>query len=248
MIIIKSPQEIAIMREGGKILAKILKKVEKEAKPGVTTKELDEYAEKLALKYGSRPSFKGYNNYPSALCVSVNEEVVHGIPSGRKLKEGDIVGLDMGIYYKGLCTDSAVTVGIGKISSKAERLIKVTEQALKYGIDVVKPEAHIGDIGFAIQSYVESQGFSVVRDLVGHGVGKNVHEAPQIPHFGRKGSGLKLKEGMTIAIEPMVNAGKYYVHQAKDGWTFVTSDGSLSAHFEHTMAVTKNGCEILTAL
>ena len=248
MIILKTNEEIAIMREGGKILAEILKELAKEAKSGVMTKELDDYAEELILKYKATPSFRGYNGYPTALCVSINEEVVHGIPSERKLKTGDIVGLDLGIYYKGLCTDSAVTVGVGKISQKAKRLIGATKKSLYRGISAVKSGASIGDIGFAVQSYAEDQGFSVVRDLTGHGVGKKVHEPPQIPNYGKKGKGLKLKKGMTIAIEPMINEGKYFVHQQKDGWTFVTSDGNLSAHFEHTMAVTKNGCEILTAL
>lgn len=248
MIFIKTKKEIELMRQGGKILAKILNELEKETKPGTNTHDLNELAENLAKKFGAKPSFKGYRNYPASLCVSINSEVVHGLPKKRILKEGDIVGLDFGLFYQGYYTDMAKTVPVGKISSLAQKLIFVTKKALDLGIAQVKPGNHIGDISFAIQSYVEANGFSVVRDLVGHGVGKKIHEPPQVPNFGEKGTGVKLEEGMTLAIEPMVNAGSYKVKLLSDGWTFVTCDGSLSCHFEHTVAVTKTGFEILTKI
>lgn len=246
MVILKTPGEIAIMREGGKRLAKILQELVLQTRAGVTQKELNKLAEKLVYKFGGKPSFLNYKNYPASLCVSVNNEVVHGLPTNRKFREGDIVSLDFGIWYKGLCTDMAVTCGVGKISPQAERLILTTKKALEIGEVEVKPGNYIGDISFAIQNYVEKQGFSVVRDLVGHGVGKKVHEDPKIPNFGKKGKGIKLKKGMTLALEPMVNMGTWKVKLLADGWTFVTADGKLSAHFEHTVAVTEKGCEVLT--
>jgi methionyl aminopeptidase len=248
MILIKSDKEIQLMRRGGRILARILDELEKKTRPGVVTADLNNLAEDLAKKFGAKPSFKSYRNYPASLCVSVNSEVVHGLPKKRILREGDIVGLDFGLLYKGYYTDIARTVGVGKISSLARKLIFVTKKALDLGISQVKPGNHIGDIAFAIQNYVESKGFSVVRDLVGHGVGKKVHEPPQVPNFGKKGTGIKLEKGMTIAIEPMVNVGSHEVKILPDGWTFVTSDGGLSCHFEHTVAVTEDGFEILTKI
>lgn len=254
MIYIKTPEEIALIREGGKILAQILIDLGKAVKPGMKTIELDRLTESLVFKYGAKASFKNYkpdfnsSGYPASICISVNEEVVHGIPGERILREGDIVGLDMGILYKGLFTDAAITVAVGAITPEAEKLISVTKESLDRAIRAAKVGAHLGDIGWAVQSYVEENGFSVVRDLVGHGVGKFVHEQPEIPNFGRQGTGLELKEGMVIAIEPMVNAGTYKVKTLADGWTFVTQDKKYSAHFEHTVAVTKNGAEVLTKL
>ncbi|MEW6407383.1 MAG: type I methionyl aminopeptidase [Patescibacteria group bacterium] len=246
MVILKTPGEIAVMREGGRRLAKILQEIVLQTKAGVTQKEINKLAEKLAYKFGGRPSFLNYKNYPASLCVSVNNEVVHGLPKNREFKKGDIVGLDFGFWYKGLCTDMAITCGVGKISPQAERLILTTKKALELGEAEVRPGNYIGDISFTIQNYVEKQGFSVVRELVGHGVGKKVHEDPKIPNFGKKGEGIKLKTGMALALEPMVNMGTWKVKLLADGWTFVTADGKLSAHFEHTVAVTKDGYEVLT--
>lgn len=245
MITIKSEEEIRIMEEGGKILANILKEVSKLVKPGITTKELDRAAEALILKYG-KPSFKGYEGFPACLCTSINEEIVHVIPSNRVLKEGDIVSLDSGIFYKGFHTDMAVTVPVGKISLEAQRLIRDTKKALKRGIKKIRPGNTIGDISNTIQRYIESQGFGLVRELCGHGIGKNVHEEPQIPNYGKRGTGPKLAEGMVICLEPMLTAGDWKIKKAKDGYGFQTKDGSLSAHFEHTIAVKKYGCEVLT--
>lgn len=254
MIIIKTPDEISIMKEGGKILATILEEVSATVVPGVSTMELNELAEKLIRKAGGDPAFLNYivegeedNPYPGTLCTSVNSEVVHGIPSKNGiLKEGDIIGLDIGMFYKGLCTDTAKTVGVGNISKSTQRLIDITQQALKKGISQIKSGAQIGDIGSAIQKYVEGEGFSVVKQLVGHGVGKKVHEEPRVPNYGESGTGLTLEEGMTLAIEPMVNVGEEHVKTEDDQWTITTLDKSLSAHFEHTIAVTKKGCNILT--
>lgn len=257
MIYLKSPEEIAILREGGKILAQILEDLRKAVKPGIKTIELDRLAESLVFKYGAKASFKNYQpsfnhegqgGYPASVCVSVNEEVVHGIPGERILKEGDIVSLDMGVLHKRYYTDAALTVGVGKISPKAKKLINVTKKSLELAIGETKIGNRLGDIGWAVQHYVEKNGFSVVRDLVGHGVGKFIHEEPEIPNYGRKGAGLKLKEGMVLAFEPMVNIGKFGVKVLPDGWTFVTIDKSLSAHFEHTVAITKNGPEVLTRI
>lgn len=256
MVYIKTSEEIALMREGGKILAQILIDLGEAVKPGIKTIELDRLAESLVFKYGAEASFKGYEpsfnsdngGYPASVCVSVNEEVVHGIPGNRILKEGDIVSLDMGVLHKGYYTDAAITVGAGKISLVAQKLIDTTKRSLELGIAEVKAGGHLGDIGFAVQSYAEKNGFSVVRDLVGHGVGKYIHEAPEIPNYGKRGKGLKLEEGMTLALEPMVNIGRPEVRVLSDSWTFVTSDRSLSAHFEHTIAITENGVEVLTKL
>jgi len=257
MIYIKTPEEIALIREGGKILAQILDNLGKTVKPGMKTIEIDRLAESLVFKYGAVAAFKNYKpvfnhknqgGYPASVCVSVNEEVVHGIPGERALLEGDIVSLDMGVLYKGYFTDAAITVGTGKISPQAQKLIKATKESLDFGIAQIKAGNHLGDIGAAIQKYVEANGFLAVRDLVGHGVGKFIHEEPEIPNFGKSGTGLELVEGMVLAIEPMVNAGSYKVKCLADGWTFATQDKKYSAHFEHTVAVAKNGAEVLTRL
>src|SRR3989338_10263872 len=239
MITIKTPEEIQIMAEGGKILATVLKEIEKMVKPGIATIELDRASEALILKHGARPAFKGYEGFPYSLCASVNEEIVHGFPSEKILKEGDIVGLDLGVLYKGYNTDMAVTVPVGNIRSEAKRLIMVTKKALKRGIKKVRHGVTVGDIGNTIQRYIEDQGLGVVRDLCGHGIGKEVHEEPKVPNYGDRHKGTVLKEGMVICIEPMVTVGDYNLKKSKDGYGFVTSHGSLSAHFEHTIAITK---------
>ena len=249
--IIKSVQEIELIAEGGVILHKILQQVAKQAQPGVSTESLNVLAEKLIVEAGGRPSFKGYgekkNTFPAGLCTSVNDVVVHGIPSQKAiLKDGDIVGLDIGMEYKNLYTDHAITVGVGQISAKARRLVETTKKCLDEAIRQAKPGNKIGDIGFAIQSTAEKNGFNVVRDLVGHGVGYDVHEDPAVPCYGKKDVGLTLKEGMVLAIEPMVCEYNYLLNVDKDGWTIRTADGGLSAHFEHTVAVTQKGARILT--
>lgn len=248
MIQIKSQEEIKIMREGGIILANVLNQIEKMVKSGVTTIELDRAAEALILKQGALPAFKGYEGFPYSLCTSVNEEIVHGFPSERILKEGDIIGLDLGVLYKGYNTDMAITVPVGNISFEAKRLIMVTKKALKRGIKKVRPGNTMGDIGNTIQRYIEDQGLGVIRDLCGHGIGKEVHEDPRIPNFGTRHKGEVLKEGMVICLEPMVTMGDWHLKKAQDGYGYATKDGSLAAHFEHTMAVTKNGVRILTEL
>jgi len=251
-ILIKSEQEISIMREGGKILAEVLQTVADAVKPGITTKELDEIAEREIKKRGAEPSFKNYSpvpglRYPASICISINDEVIHGIPrSDKVIKDGDIVGLDMGGKYKGYYTDMTKTVLTGKCSDEAKKLVCVTKDCLIAGIAQAKVGNRIGDIGAAIQEVAENAGFSVVRDFVGHGVGKFVHEPPEIPNYGKAGQGIELKEGMTIALEPMINAGGSDVEILEDEWTVVTADGSLSAHFEHTVAITKNNPEVLT--
>lgn len=235
------------MREAGKRTREILELVRSLVKPGVTTYDLDKAAEDKLKEWGIRPAFKGYHGYPAVLCTSVNDEVVHGIPSKKRvLKEGDVVSVDFGLFYDGYVGDSAITIPVGKIDEKTARLLKTTEESLYAGIKAVKPGATLGDIGAAVQRVVEREGFSVVRDFVGHGVGTQMHEDPQVPNYGKPGRGLKLREGMVIAIEPMVNAGTYEVEVLDDGWTAVSADGSMSAHFEHTVAVTANGVRILT--
>lgn len=255
MTTIKTPEEIKILRDGGKILASVLRLVGDYARPGIATIELDEYAEKLIKEAGGEPSFKNYKTsrdkypYPASLCVSVNDEVVHGIPSPEKfLKEGDIVSLDLGLKWKGLYTDATITIGIGKINAEARKLLDITKSALERGIKIIEEGAAIGDIGFAIQPYVEKNGFNVVKKLVGHGVGYDVHEEPEIPNWGKKGIGEILKAGMVFAIEPMVVLGSGDIVLDKNGWTWKTKEGSLSAHFEHTVAVAKRGAEVLTKL
>lgn len=248
MIILKSRQEIEKMRKSNAIVAAVLDELRKKIRPGVRTLELDRISEDLALKKGARPAFKGYRGYPYSLCASVNSEVVHGMPSERELKEGDIISLDFGILNDGYYGDAAVTVPVGAISPAAQRLLTVTEEALYRGIAEVKAGHRIGDISAAIQGHVEAAGFSVVRDLVGHGIGKNLHEDPQVPNYGTSGRGVELKPGMVFAIEPMVNEGTYRVDILRDGWTVVTADGKLSAHFEHSVAITENGPVILSRL
>lgn len=248
MVILKQPDEIAKARASNRIVAEVLSVLREKVKPGVTTRELDRIAESVTDKRGAKPAFKGYRGYPYSLCTSVNEEVVHGMPSNRVLVDGDIVGLDFGVCYQGLYGDSAITLPVGRASDQAIRLMQVTEQSLYAAIDQACNGNRLGDISAAVQETVEAVGYSIVRDFVGHGIGKSLHEDPQIPNFGKKGRGIELKEGMILAIEPMVNAGKYKVKILSDGWTVITADGSLSAHFEHSVAITDNGPEILSKL
>jgi len=248
MITIKSPEEIEILREGGEILASITEKLSKMVKPGITTKELNMAAESHIFKFGAKPAFKGYEGFPATLCTSVNEEIVHAVPSARILKEGDILSLDLGILYKGFYTDMAITIPVDerKVSPEALRLIRVTKKSLKLGIKKARAGNTFGDIGNTIQRYVEGRGFSVVRELCGHGIGKKLHEDPQIPNYGKRRSGEEIKEGMVFCLEPMVTMGDWRLKRTKDGFGYQTVDGSLSAHFEHTIAVTKKGAEVLT--
>lgn len=249
MIILKSEDEIKRIADACRIVAETLKDIKKILSPGITTLELDRFAESFINSKGGRPAFKGYRGYPASLCTSVNEQVVHGIPSATKrLKEGDIISLDLGTYYKGFYGDAAVTLPIGKINDTAERLLIATEGALYEGIKNAVVDNRLFDISSAIQNYVEARGFSVVRDFVGHGIGRELHEEPQLPNFGRPGEGPALMEGMVLAIEPMVNSGDWAVAILSDGWTAVTKDGSLSAHFEHTVAITRYGPRALTKL
>ena len=248
MVILKQPDEIDKARASSRIVAEVLNVLREKIQPGVTTRELDKIAEEVAQKRGAKPAFKGYRGYPYSLCASVNEEVVHGMPSGRVLKEGDIVGLDFGVYYQGFYGDAAITLPVGRVSEEATRLMRVTEQSLYAAIDQTSSGNRLGDISAAVQETAESAGYSVVRDFVGHGIGRNMHEDPQIPNFGKKGRGIELQTGMILAIEPMVNAGRYRVKILPDGWTVITADGSLSAHFEHSVAITDSGPEILSRL
>jgi methionyl aminopeptidase len=244
MVIIKSDEEIVIMRKCGKILAAILDKLRAEVRPGIKTGQLDVIMAEESKRNGVTPSFKNYRGFPANLCVSVNDEIVHGIPGERILQEGDIVSLDVGAKLNGFHTDAAITTGVGWISKEGEDLIAVTEGSLKSGIAQAISGAWVGDISSAIQHYVESKGFSVVREYTGHGVGRDLHEEPQIPNFV-VGKGILLRKGMTLAIEPMVNAGDWHTKLAANQWTVLTADGSLSAHFEHTIAITDNGADIL---
>lgn len=246
MIPIKTPQEIEIMRQAGKILAGVMKELEAKVGLGVSTKELDILAEKLIRESGSQPAFKNYNGFPNALCVSINEEIVHGVPSDRKLKEGDIVSLDLGLIYKGFCSDMAVTLPVGEIDSEANRLIRVTKKSLKRAIARVKDGRTVGDVAVAVQTYIEDQGFGVVRELCGHGIGKELHEDPEVPNYGQRHKGEVLREGMVVAIEPMATMGGWKIKKTPDGFGFQTIDGSLAAHFEHTVAVGKQGGIVLT--
>ncbi len=248
MIQIKTPEEIKIMAEGGKILAQIMKELEKNVRPGIATKELDRLAESLIFKFGGKCSFKGYDGFPSCLCVSVNEQIVHGVPSEKILKEGDIIGLDLGVFFKGFHNDMAITVSVGKVDAETQKLIETTKKALEMGIEKVKPKNRIGDISEAVQNFVERQGFNVVRELCGHGIGKEIHEDPKILDYGKAGTGPEIKEGMVLCIEPMVTVGNWRLKKSADGFGFETADGSLSCHFEHTIAVTKNGCQVLTEI
>ncbi len=247
-VVLKSTDEIEKMRRAGQVVREVLELVRSHVKPGATTLDLEKVAEARIAALGAKPAFKGYHGYPCVLCTSVNSEVVHGIPSKKRvLKDGDIVSVDCGAVVDGYFGDAAITVPVGeKIAPSTAQLLQVTEASLRAGIAVVKPGATLGDIGAAVQKVVESHGFSVVRDFVGHGIGVNMHEEPQVPNFGEAGRGMKLRAGMVIAIEPMVNAGKPEVRVLKDGWTAVTDDGSMSAHFEQTVAVTDTGARILT--
>lgn len=247
MINIKTKEEIEKMRAAGRVVAAALTELVAAIVPGKsTTLDLDRVAEDVILRHGAIPSFKGYKGYPSATCLAVNEEVVHGIPGRRVLLEGDIVGIDIGAILDGYHGDSAMTVPVGEVSPEAEKLIRVTREALFAGIRMVRVDNRLTDISNAIQMYAEGQGFSIVRDLVGHGIGREMHEEPQVPNFGRPGRGPRLQAGMTLAIEPMLNAGSYLVETLRDGWTIVTKDRKLSAHFEHTVAITEKGPDILT--
>lgn len=253
MIIIKTQQEIDLIRESSRIVAETLELVRKHVKPGVTTKELDKIAEDHILSRGGKPAFKGYSQagaypFPASICASVNEEVVHGIPRNRKLLSGDIISVDVGVQKNGYFGDGATTIAVGEVDEKVKLLLEVTEKALYLGLEEAKENNHIQDISYAIQSYVENHSFSVVRELTGHGVGKFLHESPSIPNFGRKGLGSKLKTGMTIAVEPMVNMGRKDVVFLDDGWTVIAKDRKPSAHFEHTIAINNGKAEILTVL
>ena len=245
-IIIKSDREIAIMRRAGRIVATILGVLSEQVRPGMKTRELDVIAARELERLGARASFKGYRGFPANLCVSVNDEIVHGIPGERVLNEGDVVSLDLGAIFKGFQGDAAVTVGVGEISSQAEQLMETTEGALKASIAVAYPGARLGDISAAVQNYAESRGYSVVREYTGHGIGREMHEDPQIPNFGSPGVGPVLKKGMTLALEPMVNVGDWRTRLGSDHWVVLTADGSLAAHFEHTIAITNNEPEVLT--
>ena len=246
MIICKSPVEIEKMRDASALVAEVLAELAGMVTPGISTLDLDREAERLVRAAGAEPAFKGYRGYPCTLCASVNEQVIHGIPSKRPLAEGDIVSLDMGVKKHGFFGDSAVTVPVGRVSEEAQLLLRVTQESLEKGIEQVRVGGRVSDIGHAIQKHVEAHGFSVVREFVGHGIGASLHEEPQIANYGDPGRGPRLAEGMTLAIEPMVNVGKAAVKMLSDGWTAVTRDGSLSAHFEHTVAVTATGPLVLT--
>ena len=245
-IIIKSPSEIAIMRRAGEIVTDILNTLSREVKAGATTRRLDDIAVRELRKYGARASFKGYQGYPATLCVSVNDEVVHGIPGERIICDGDIVSLDFGVVFDGFQGDASITVGVGKVSHQARGLMTVASESLEAGIAAARAGVYLSDISSAIQSYVEARGFSVVREYSGHGIGREMHEEPSIPNFGPPGHGPILRKGMTLAIEPMVNAGSWQTRVKENRWTVVTADGSLSAHFERTIAITDDGAEILT--
>jgi methionyl aminopeptidase len=246
-VVLKSSKEIEKMRRAGQVVREVLELVRGLVKPGVTTLDLEKAAEARTTALGAKPAFKGYHGYPCVLCTSVNGEIVHGIPSAKRvLQEGEIVSVDFGAFVEGYCGDAAITVPVGKVAPETARLLQVTEKSLHAAIAVVKPGATLGDVGYAVQKVVEAAGFSVVRDYVGHGIGVHMHEDPQVPNFGEAGRGMKLRAGMVIAIEPMVNAGGLDVVVLGDGWTAVTADGSMSAHFEHSVAVTATGARILT--
>lgn len=246
MIHYKSEEDIALIRESAEILSKAHGEVAKLVKPGVKTRELDEVAEAFIRDHGGKPSFKGYNGFPASLCISVNEDVVHGFPSERELVEGDIISVDCGVFYKGFHSDCAYTYPIGTVSDKVEELLKTTKESLYKGIEKAVAGNRIGDIGQAVQSYVEAKGFTVVRELVGHGLGRSLHESPEVPNYGKQGRGAKLKAGLVIAIEPMINLGTKNVVQEADGWTIRTQDRKPSAHFEHTVVVHEDKTEVVT--
>lgn len=248
MIVLKTRQEIDKMRVAGRMVAEILTLLTEQVKPGVTTRELDQLAEKECRARKAKPAFKGYGGFPYSICASPNEKVVHGFPSSEPLVEGDILSIDFGVIFDGFYGDSAVTLPVGQVTASTDLLLKATKEALSQAIMACQVDARLGDVSHAVQSFVEPQGFSVVREFVGHGIGSKLHEPPQIPNFGPAGQGPRLKAGMVLAIEPMINAGSPAVSILKDGWTAVTVDGSLSAHFEHTVAITDKGPEILTRL
>ncbi|MBS1114422.1 MAG: map [Nitrospirae bacterium] len=246
MIVLKSSEEIEKMAKAGGIVGEVLESIKSMIQTGITTKEIEVYADERIRALGGKPAFKGYRGYPASICTSVNDEVVHGIPSSRKLKDGDIISIDLGVYYDGFYGDGAVTVPVGKIDNETAALLQITEEALNLGIENAIVGKRVSDISHAIQSHVEKSGFSVVRTFVGHGIGRELHEEPQIPNYGIPGKGPRLKEGMTLAIEPMVNSGTYEVRILGDGWTAVAIDGKKSAHFEHTVLVTTGKPKILT--
>jgi methionyl aminopeptidase len=248
MIPVKTPEELQKMRAAGGIVGRLLAELSSRVKPGVTTKELDDFARGFIEGQGAVPTFLGYNGFPASICTSVNEEVVHGIPGAKRLNEGDIIGVDVGATLNGFVGDAARTFGVGKISAEARQLLQATRDSLDAGLAAARHNGHIQDIGAAVQERAEKQGYGVVRDFVGHGVGRKLHEPPQIPNYGQRGLGPKIKAGMTFAIEPMVNLGRYEVQTLKDGWTVVTRDGKISAHFEDTIIVTEGAPEILTRL
>jgi methionyl aminopeptidase len=246
MIPLKSDRDLAMIEASARILAGVMRKLREQVKAGITTGEIDILAEELVRRENASPAFKGYKGFPASICTSVNEEIVHGIPGDRKLKEGDIISLDLGVNYQGYFSDLAITVAVGKVNPSVKKLIEVTRKALSEGIKQAWPEKHLSDVSYAIQSYVEKHGFSVVREFVGHGIGQNLHEEPEIPNFGKPGLGPVLKSGMVLAIEPMVNMGSWESSILDNGWTAVTRDGFASAHFEHTVAITQAGPKILT--
>lgn len=246
MIVYKNEEEIEAMRRSNRIVGRVLAELKDLVKPGVQTRELDAYAERRARELGAEPAFKGYRGYPASLCTSINEEIVHGIPSRRKLREGDIIGLDYGVILDGFYGDAAVTYPVGDVSSTAQKLIKIARESFFKGYEQMREGNRISDISHAVQMHVEAAGFSVIRSFVGHGIGFSLHEEPQIPNFGAPGHGPKIKSGMVLAVEPMIAAGDWNVKILSDNWTAVTKDGTLSAHYEHTVAVTRNGPEILS--
>lgn len=248
MIVCKSSAELSLMREAGRIVAETHRLMKQAIAPGITTAELDRIADRFIRSQGAVPSFKGYNGFPFSICASVNDELVHGFPGPRKLKEGDIISIDIGAEFRGYHGDSAWTYAVGTISDEAQRLLDVTEASLYAGLNLVRPDERLFTVSHGIQKVIEEAGFSVVREYVGHGIGTKMHEEPPVPNYGIPGRGLRLKPGMTLAIEPMVTAGERYVKTLSDNWTVVTVDGSLCAHFEHTIAVTPDGYEILTRL
>jgi methionyl aminopeptidase len=247
MIIFKSDVELEAMRQSSRVLARILSEIEPLIRPGIRTRDLDLYAEKRTRELGAVPAFKGYRGYPASVCISVNEEIIHGIPSGRILQEGDLVSLDFGVLYEGFFSDSAMTVPVGRVSPEARKLVGAAERAFYRGLEQMKEGNRLSDISAAIQRSVEGEGFSVIRQFVGHGIGRALHEEPQVPNFGTPGRGPRIRPGMTLAIEPMIAQGGWEVDVLEDGWTAVTRDRTLSAHFEHTVALTPNGPEILSA-
>jgi methionyl aminopeptidase len=247
MITFKSAAELEAMRQSSRVVATVLAELEPLIRPGIRTRDLDLYAEKRTRELGAVPAFKGYRGYPASVCVSVNEEIIHGIPSGRLLQDGDIVSLDFGVLYEGFFSDSALTAAVGRIAPEAQRLVAAAEGAFTKGLEQMKDGNRVSDISAAIQAYVESQGFSVIRQFVGHGIGRSLHEEPQVPNFGTPGRGPKIRPGLTLAIEPMIAAGGHDVEILEDGWTAITRDRRLAAHYEHTVAMTENGPEILSA-